>query len=478
MSTLEKATLQEIKSDDSRAPIGDPIPVQFNPTTLKLQLSNTIEGNRSRGRQSRQYIGSSSTTLTLELIFDTADEGSTDNPRSVREKTGRVEQFVLPKSESKKKQVPPKVRFHWGNLIVDGIVESVSIDFDHFAADGTPLRAKVGLSIKEQDGKYQFLQAGPGANQSGGAPAPAQASAGTPGSSGGGVADRSALALDGESAAEFAARAGLEPTAWRGLAAGLDNPLSLEAGIEIGFSADLSVSAGLGVTIGAEAGVSASLEAAFGLEVDASLSAVAGVGIGAELSAGFSLSAAGGVSAALATVQNTKTQVAAEQARQAFAVPAAGSSVTPQSASGQSVTGSRTSTAAVSAGETSSTLARPTLPDQPRTPLGGTGLPSISAQQAALPAPSPPRVDVRATSFGFGVPLRTTFGQAAGQSTGSPQRHVTLRPQVGSGAPPVSHNPSTPPWVSLPARDRPRDMADQRQSSSIRLCGCLGSCRH
>src|SRR5688572_16728002 len=97
MSTLEKATLQEIKSDDSRAPIGDPIPVQFNPTTLKLQLSNTIEGNRSRGRQARQYIGSSSTTLTLDLIFDTADEGTMDNPRSVREKTGQVEQFVLPK---------------------------------------------------------------------------------------------------------------------------------------------------------------------------------------------------------------------------------------------------------------------------------------------------------------------------------------------------------------------------------------------
>jgi hypothetical protein len=475
MSALEKATLQEIKSDDSRAPIGDPIPVQFNPTTLKLQLSNTIEGNRSRGRQARQYIGSSSTTLTLDLIFDTADEGTTDNPRSVREKTGRVEQFVLPKGERKKKQVPPKVRFHWGHLIVDGIVESVTIDFDHFAADGTPLRAKVGLAIKEQDGKYQFLQAGPGANQSGRAPEPTQPAAGAPGSTGGGAGDRSALALAGESAAEFAARVGLEPAAWRGLSADLDNPLSLEAGVEIGFSADLSVAAGLGVTIGAEAGVSASLEAVFGLEVDASLSAVAGVGIGAELSAGFALSAAGGVSAAIASVQNTKSQAAAQQTRQAFALPAGGSSPAAQSASR---TGGSVAIAAV--GGTSSTPVRPALPEQPHPPLARTGLPSPHAQQAASPAPSLPRIDSRAASFGFGVPLRPTVGQAASHRAGAMQGHVALRPQVESGAPPLSHNPTTPPWVSLPARERSRDTADQRQHQRrpTRPCGCLGPCRH
>src|SRR5438105_1952436 len=160
MSELKKATLQEIKSDESAAAVGDPVSVQFNPSSLKLQITNSTTGGNTRGQQARQFTGSSSTTLTLDLVFDTADEGTTDAPRSVREKTDMVQKFVMPKGEGQNKQAPPKVRFQWGTLILDGVIDSISIDLDHFAADGTPLRAKVGLSIKEQDSKYEFLQGG------------------------------------------------------------------------------------------------------------------------------------------------------------------------------------------------------------------------------------------------------------------------------------------------------------------------------
>ena len=66
---LSKATLQEIASDEGSTPKGDPVEVQFNPATLRLQISNTIEGGDTRGRQVRQYIGSSSTTLTIDLVL-------------------------------------------------------------------------------------------------------------------------------------------------------------------------------------------------------------------------------------------------------------------------------------------------------------------------------------------------------------------------------------------------------------------------
>ena len=111
MSNLAKATLQEIGSDEQESPIGEPVPVQFNPASLSLRITNQIEGNRSRGRQVRQYTGSSSSTLTLDLIFDTADEGTTDTPRSVREKTALVEKYVLPKGDGDQKQAPPKLQF-------------------------------------------------------------------------------------------------------------------------------------------------------------------------------------------------------------------------------------------------------------------------------------------------------------------------------------------------------------------------------
>src|SRR5262249_33469422 len=159
--------------------------------------------------------------------------------------------------------------------------------------NGTPLRAKASLAIKEQNRKYELLESGPGANQGASAPAPGQATAGAPGSAGGplSAAPQSAPAIGGEAASDFASPAGLDPTAWRGLALGGGDALSLTAGAEIGFSADLSVSAGLGVSLGVSAGASASLEASFGLEADASLGAVAGVGAGADLAAGFALSA-------------------------------------------------------------------------------------------------------------------------------------------------------------------------------------------
>ena len=144
---LSKATLQEIASDEGSTPKGDPVEVQFNPATLRLQISNTIEGGDTRGRQVRQYIGSSSTTLTIDLSFDTADEGTRARPRDVRERTAMVEKYVVPAgtTDNEEKQAVPRVRFHWGKLVFDGIIDGVTIDFDHFAEDGTPLRAKFRL---------------------------------------------------------------------------------------------------------------------------------------------------------------------------------------------------------------------------------------------------------------------------------------------------------------------------------------------
>jgi hypothetical protein len=474
MPELQKAYIVEITSDEKATEIPPRFPVQFNPTTLKLQISSNTASGPS-GSQVRQATGSNTSTLTLELVFDTSDEGATGQPRSVREKTQQVERFVFPKSQGEKNQKPPKMRFQWGSFVIDGVVDSVNVDLDHFASDGTPLRAKVSLAIKEQNSKLIFLKAGPGANQQGGAPKPGQASPGAPGSQGG-AADRVATALGGESLPEFAVRVGLDPGAWRGLSTGisgeLSGSLSLEAGVEVGFSAGLSASAGLGVTLGVEAGVSASLEASFGLEASAGISAVAGVGVGADLAAGFSLAAGGGLSAALETVQAAKSQAAEQQARQAFQAPAAAA----PAASGAKSSATPAPVAALAPVSTP----KPALPEQSRTPLTLTGVPSASQQAVAPPAPAPPRADPRSASFGFGVPLRSTLGAAAAERSGSLQGRVRLRSATGDGLPPSTVDPTVPPWVALPARDASRGEANkvQEKRRPVRPCGCSGPCRH
>jgi Contractile injection system tube protein len=449
---LQKATIAELDENDAER---DPFPVQFNPTTLRLTLNNRVEGNQSQGRQVRQFVGPSSTTLALDLIFDTADEGSSESPRSVREKTRRLERFITPRGSGQQENAPPRLRFTWGDLVMDGVVDNLTIDFDHFAANGAPLRAKVTLSIQGQDRDRELNAqtdnranaAAPGISISGGLGIGLGASISVSAS----VSASVGVALGGESGAEFAARVGVDSAAWRGLELGGESSLSLSAGAEIGFNTNLNASAGLGVTLGAEAGASASPEASFGLASNGGLDAVAGVGVGAELASGFALSSAGGVTSALESVQNIKNQTAANQSREAFKLS---SQSLPQT--------------------------QPKLPEQKRTPLKNSGLPSASARASAAAAPPPPRADARASSFGSGVPLRPSVQAAIEQRSDSLQGGASVKAKIASGEPPVTNDPTTPAWVALPARNRTRMIADKvnSQRRPKHRCGCSGGCKH
>lgn len=447
---LQKAKIAELDDNDEEK---DSFSVQFNPTTLKLTLTNRVEGGESQGKQVRQHIGASSTTLNLDLVFDTADEGTTEEPRSVREKTKQIEKFLIAKGKGKQENAPPRIRFTWGDLIVEGVVESLTIDFEHFAANGVPLRAKVPLAIKGQDREKELKgnedsRAGAAAPGSAGAGLGFGASAsfgfgasvgigigasvgiGVSASVGIGIGASASVdvALGGESAAEFAARVGVDPAAWRGLQIGGESSLSLSAGVEVGFDTNLSASAGLGVTVGVEAGTKASIEQSFGLATTTSMNAVTGVGVGAQLASGFALSSAGGVRAAIESVQSAKNETAQVKAREAFKAPVLSSAPTPQ----------------------------PKSPEQARPPLTRVGLPGPSAQQAAPPAPRPPRADPRASSFGFGVPLRSTIGAREDRR----------------GQPPLTNDPTTPSWVALPAKK----VQDKLHPSQP--CDCAGRCKH
>src|SRR4051812_18713552 len=135
--TLQKARLMEIAADETAKVVdGSEIPVQFNPASLKLSLANQMQTQDTRGQQPRQYLGKTSTTLSFDLEFDTSDEaGANGSPVSVRTRTAAIERFVLPKAGGKQKERPPKARFIWNELHIDGLIEDLSIDFTLFASD-------------------------------------------------------------------------------------------------------------------------------------------------------------------------------------------------------------------------------------------------------------------------------------------------------------------------------------------------------
>lgn len=464
MPALEKAKLYKLDAQNNPTP-SNGIEVQFNPASLRLTLQNQVEGGQARNRQRRQFTGHSSTELTFDLHFDTSDEGTTENPRSVREKTALVEQFVLPTLASRgssRRVSPPRARFAWGGLQLDGVISSLSIDFDLFAHNGFPLRAKMSVSIKEQDGRYEVLQSqsggaqpdqNAGASGQGGGPA-----SGAPGSSGGGPTNRTAPALGGESLSDFAQRQGLSPDAWRGLAAGLDGTLSLAAGLEIDFNASLGVAAGIGISVGFAAAADVSLEAK--------------VGLSAGIDAGFSLSASGGVTAALNTVEVARVEAAADQARASFEAPSPPPPppALPPPSVAATPPASGSTPAAGNAATSSGAGAPSAVPRAPQPPL---------AQGPVLPRVDAPPADMRAKSFGSSIPLRPLKARAADEYTLAVAGTSPLRIDRRAGVVPVTRDPGIAPWIALPEATPDRRVADRAAGSSLDKpsCGCRGPCK-
>jgi hypothetical protein len=339
MKPLARATLQRLRkarSAGKNKPVkvrleGPELAVQFNPASLKISRSNNIDrGGVTTGTQKRQHPSQESSSLSFELEFDTAEQGGVGQHVDVREWTALVRQFVEPPPDEPTGP-PPAVRFAWGTIVFDGIIEQVTEDLDYFAADGTPLRAKVGVTITEQNFLYENKQTGAGGKNNKNVTQPGIPSPGSaPGSSGSRDPDQVVTANDGESAQQLLSRLGLDPAAWRAAMTGLDSPLSLPAGTPVQLGPEAASSGTLGATPGfatgpattsveglaaALAGATAGLE---GVQGAAQAGGQAGLPAGG---AGFALAAGGGIAASARTVAAALVAGSATAARAAFAVP-------------------------------------------------------------------------------------------------------------------------------------------------------------
>jgi hypothetical protein len=337
---------------------GDPIYVQFNPTSLRIQRNNDTSGGATTRAQRRQQPNEGHATLTMDLEFDTAEGGPRGEPQDVRELTGRIRQFVEP-PPGKPKESTPRLRFEWGAFHFDGIVTSLTEEIDYFSAEGMPLRAKVSLSITGQDPAIEANRTGPGAR----ADAAGGGADSGPGSPPSPTPDIAPSAQDGESLQQALSRLGLDPTAWRSAMAGLESPLNLAAGARLQVDTSASASAGIASSTGFGAGVSAGVGFDARLGAAASATATVSAGSSAQAEAGFALAAAGGVAATLRGVAAAEASVGEAQARGGFDVPG------------------------------------------PRLPPGVVSASAaVSADQA---------VDVRASGYGRGVPLKPPPRQRA-----------------------------------------------------------------
>ncbi len=278
---LERAQFAIIGQNGQRD--GEPISVHFNPVSLQHTITNTLSQERGNARQ---YVSKSTGKLTMDLIFDTTDEGS-----DVRSITDRVAQFMNPtvqvSSRRPERKAPPRIEFSWGTYKFEGIVESYKETIDFFAPNGVPLRASVNLTLARQDQVFEPSSSSSRFDTQGSLePArvelpSSQSGAGAGGNSGGedttSIATRSG---DSRAGRAIAAANGQESMRFPSGPLTVDGSVQLKppaafatGGVSLSVSAEIGAATGSSVSGGIEAGISGGLSGGAAISVTGKASA-------------------------------------------------------------------------------------------------------------------------------------------------------------------------------------------------------------
>jgi hypothetical protein len=133
---LEKATITNVDTNDE-------IEVLFNPKEYVIEKKTPWSEINVFGMDSPpvQFTMGERKRLSMELFFDTSEE-KTD----VRDYTTKIEELMLVNAQEHR---PPILRFSWGSLSFDCVLEDLVQRFTLFSNDGTPLRAICKVVFKE-----------------------------------------------------------------------------------------------------------------------------------------------------------------------------------------------------------------------------------------------------------------------------------------------------------------------------------------
>jgi hypothetical protein len=142
----------------------DRVTVQFNPTDLTFSKGAQFAEIAIPGLDSPvlQFIRGNTETFSLDLFFDKTDEGMGAGAKSVNEK---VDQFYNLVKQDPDTHAPPRLRFGWGAAAelagqpgkdasqapywFTCVCEAIDRRYLLFAPDGTPLRARVTVRLRE-----------------------------------------------------------------------------------------------------------------------------------------------------------------------------------------------------------------------------------------------------------------------------------------------------------------------------------------
>ncbi len=156
---LEKAMFYD--PDD---PSASPVFVQFNPNSLtysydKKTYTEGAKKDGQAGSQQSPLAAREQARLSMRLFFNTYD--SENSHSDVRDEIKPLRAFLC-KTEDKETANGKTVVFAWGTLAYRGTMDSFSVSYQMFAADGTPVQAEASLSITGEDEEIGQSSAGQG----------------------------------------------------------------------------------------------------------------------------------------------------------------------------------------------------------------------------------------------------------------------------------------------------------------------------
>lgn len=127
--------------------------VQFNPNSLEYSYGKKYykKGAKEDGQEKDQQSPldvQDQASLSMSLFFNTYD--SETSYTDVRDKILPLRAFLC-KTEDKETVNGKTVMFAWGTLAYRGSMDSFSVTYQMFAADGTPVQAEVRVSISGED---------------------------------------------------------------------------------------------------------------------------------------------------------------------------------------------------------------------------------------------------------------------------------------------------------------------------------------
>jgi Contractile injection system tube protein/LysM domain len=212
-------------------PAGAKLYAQFNPTELQFAKQAQLAEIAIPGLDSPllQFVRLQDEKITLELFFDTTDTGMDDDAKSVTLLTDPFYELMKIDSHT---HAPPRLAFGWGKAfpgsgITDKkqqrdvffcVVDSFNQHFLLFAPNGTPLRAKISVGLRE----YKTLEQQVASLNLQSADV-----------------SKAYIVQSGDTLPKIAYAAYSDPTAWRRIADanGIDDPTVLVAGAVLSIPA-------------------------------------------------------------------------------------------------------------------------------------------------------------------------------------------------------------------------------------------------